>query len=123
MDKLLGNISYVAWTGIALGLLFLIFVAIGALGYGFRRAGLLGSAAAVAARALGHHVDRPPLLFQLHADPQRAEDSRRAPRPRDRQGDRAGGAVLVSLGRDADAGDRPAARLECAATSAAGADA
>ena len=39
MDKLLGNISYVAWTGIALGLLFLIFVATGALGYGFDEPG------------------------------------------------------------------------------------
>lgn len=33
MDKLLGNLRLVAWGGLAIGLLFLIFVAMGAYGY------------------------------------------------------------------------------------------
>ncbi|WP_395647957.1 urate hydroxylase PuuD [Terricaulis sp.] len=35
MDKLLGNIRIVSWTGLVLGLLFLVFVAMGAYGYEF----------------------------------------------------------------------------------------
>jgi uncharacterized membrane protein len=35
MDKLLGNIRYVAWTGLVLGVLFLIWYALGTRGYAF----------------------------------------------------------------------------------------
>ena len=106
MAWFLSNLRYVAWTALAVGALFLIYFAMGQAGYGFGDPVFWESLLALDACALGHHVDRPPLLFQFHADSERAEDSGRASRSGDRQGDRAGGAVLVSLGRDGDARHR-----------------
>ena len=121
MAWFLSNIRYVAWTALAVAALFLIYFAMGVAGYAFDDQAS-GKRRCAGATCWSPSCGSGTSIISTSRKSPTCRKFRKSTRPADRQGDRAGGALLVSLGRDADADHRRAAGVE-PRLSAAGADA